>query len=510
MHTAHYGMGIIESFDNGNNWSFQEGFPYATCPYVQKVICDPNDDNSNDGLTLWAITQTSNFGKIYFSSNTGIEWVEVPGPPNIPNHVRFHDIEIDDQGSVWVTTTSKYNNVDGGVYKFINGVWYDMSHVFENGIKYQQAALTKPYGGKIFAKVDDCNLSVQNGATRVYKTTDYGATWSFLVEPDYTISNKNQCEIEYSPESGIIYFGGIRVGLLKDDGSTDFVYFSPLHFDVRDFDFMGIDANNYENVLVATDGGITLMKINIDDLSQYTLENLNGNHLPIGNFLGIGVSHSEREFIIGGTIHCNSFKYANGQWENFIVDYDIANFSKPLASKPGSLVKNLCEPRINTINLENTFFNHGPWMNLKGVDGGDSEVNWHDQSIYYYQANECMYTSSKPGIPIYDSPNNWFIGMKYELNPNDPYTVYFGRRRSGSQPAYFMIYNETTDNLTIRHAPPDVSAVGPIGINQSNVLFFADYSIASESIPNRLNKSIDDGQSWVDMSFKPVSEYING
>jgi photosystem II stability/assembly factor-like uncharacterized protein len=510
MHTAHYGMGIIESFDNGTTWSLQEGFPYTTCPFVQKVIYDPNDHISNDGLTLWAITRTTNSGKIYFSPNTGVEWVEIPGPPNIPNHVRFHDIEIDDQGTVWVATSATYNNVDGGVYKYKNGIWYDVSNLFENGIKYQQAALTKPHDGKIFVKVDDCNLSVQNGATRVYKTTNYGATWTFLVEPDYFLSNKNQCEIEYSPESGIIYFGGIRVGLLKDDGSTDFVYFSPLHFDVRDFDFMGIDANNYENVLVATDGGITLMKVNIEDLSQYTLENLNGNHLPIGNFLGIGVSHSDHEFIIGGTIHCNSFKYTKGQWKNFIVDREAASFSKPLASKSDSLSINFGDNEISKLNMEHAFCNHGPWMNFKGVDGGDSEVNWLDQSIYYYQANESMYTSSKPGVPIYDSPDNWFIGMKYELNPNDPYTLYFGRRRNGSQFAYFMIYDETTDNLTIRNTPPDVSAVGPIGINQSNMLFFADYSIAGSSTPNRFNKSIDDGLSWIDMSFKPVREFVSG
>jgi photosystem II stability/assembly factor-like uncharacterized protein len=510
MHTAHYGMGIIESFDNGTTWSLQEGFPYTTCPFVQKVIYDPNDHISNDGLTLWAITRTTNSGKIYFSPNTGVEWVEIPGPPNIPNHVRFHDIEIDDQGTVWVATSATYNNVDGGVYKYKNGIWYDVSNLFENGIKYQQAALTKPHDGKIFVKVDDCNLSVQNGATRVYKTTNYGATWTFLVEPDYFLSNKNQCEIEYSPESGIIYFGGIRVGLLKDDGSTDFVYFSPLHFDVRDFDFMGIDANNYENVLVATDGGITLMKVNIEDLSQYTLENLNGNHLPIGNFLGIGVSHSDHEFIIGGTIHCNSFKYTKGQWKNFIVDREAASFSKPLASKSDSLSINFGDNEISKLNMEHAFCNHGPWMNFKGVDGGDSEVNWLDQSIYYYQANESMYTSSKPGVPIYDSPDNWFIGMKYELNPNDPYTLYFGRRRNGSQLAYFMIYDETTDNLTIRNTPPDVSAVGPIGINQSNMLFFADYSIAGSSTPNRFNKSIDGGLSWIDMSFKPVREFVSG
>jgi hypothetical protein len=510
MHTAQYGMGIIESFNNGNTWSLQEGFPYTTCPYVQKVIYDPNDHNSNDGLTLWAITRTTNSGKIFSSSNTGVDWVEITGPPNVPNHVRFHDIEIDDQGSVWVTTSAKYNNVDGGVYKYQNGIWYDLSNLFENGIKYQQAALTKPYAGKIFVKVDDCNLSVQNGATRVYKTTNYGATWTFLVEPDYAISNKNQCEIEYSPESGIIYFGGIRVGLLKDDGSTDFIYFSPLHFDVRDFDFIGIDAENYENVLVATDGGITLMKVNVDDLSQLTLENLNGNHLPIGNFLGIGISHSDNEFIAGGTIHCNTFKYTEGQWKNFIVENSAGNFSKSLASDSENPIIDLCDNEIFTSNTDHAIGIQGPWMTFKGVDGGDSEVNWLDQSIYYYQANESMYTSSKPGIPIYDSPDNWFIGMKYELNPNDPYTVCFGRRRNGSQPAYFMIYDETTDNLTIRNAPPDVSAVGPIGINRSNILFFADYSIASSSTPNRFNKSIDDGLSWIDMSFKPVREFVNG
>jgi len=41
LHSANYGIGIIESFDNGDTWSVMQGFPYQTVPVVKKVLYDP-------------------------------------------------------------------------------------------------------------------------------------------------------------------------------------------------------------------------------------------------------------------------------------------------------------------------------------------------------------------------------------------------------------------------------------------------------------------------------------
>jgi hypothetical protein len=111
---------------------------------------------------------------------------------------------------------------------------------------------------------------------------------------------------------------------------------------------------------------------------------------------------------------------------------------------------------------------------------------------------------------IYNFWYDWFVGMEYELNPNDPYLLYFGRAHNETPSARFMIYDERNDELTIRNTPSDVSKVGAIGVNTNNVIFFADYHGNKETMPHRFNVSYDNGENWTDMSFKSVYEWING
>jgi hypothetical protein len=476
-HQAQYGMGIIESFDNGNTWSIQSDFPYETCPFVRKVIYDPYDDNDSDGLTLWAITQTMNGGIIYVSYDTGEHWDDVPGPPGLPAFSRYYDIEIAKQGSntmVFVSTQDKYNDTNGGVYKYVNGVWYDLSDDFALGINYKQARITKPFGGVIFVMLDMCNGTY--GSRQIFKSIDYGNSWYFIKSLQIgKLSDPNKDEIEYSPTTQIIYIGSVDMCLFRDDGLYNLTQLSlptsGAHEDIRDMENMGIEFVNgsaYEKLLIATDGGISILKVNLSNFpNDNFFENLNGNHLPIGNFMGLGVSHSNEEFIVAGAVHCNSFKYQNGQWTNFSLG-----------------------------------------------DGGDCEVNWDNQDIYYHQASQNMHGSNYNNIHLFYNSDNWFIGMEYEFNPNDPNKVYFGRSSENNPSAILGIWDQNTGQLVERIGPYldtfKIDRVGAIGVNSDNVIFIADYTIAGEEYPYRFNKSDNDGINWTDMSFRPVNEYVNG
>ncbi len=443
--TGGYGQGIIESFDNGNTWSVMSGFPNQNYPFLEKIIADPNDNNSSDGLTLYAIGNQT----LYKSTNTGITWTTIIFPPNLLNqYTHLSDIEIDNTGTIFLTTYSLYDNSSGQIFKFKNNTWTDISNLFPD---FQRCLLSKPYNGKIFALVD-------NSIRTIYKTLDSGVTWTY-VKSGGCLSPGRKKEIEYSPASGLVYIGDIYYICFNENTPTTTMCILPGHMDIRDIVLLGIDANGYENTLVATDGGISKVKVKVLNVNDNLYTNLNGNYLPIEEFMGLGVSKSSSEFIVAGAVHNNSFKYQNGTWTKFY-----------------------------------------------GGDGGDCEVNWDNPSIFYYQGNAFMGNNS--GTFSY-SVGDWFIGMEFELNPTDPYIMYAGRAKTSSNNAKLLIFNEhggSSGNglLTTKFAPPDVSAIGAIGVNTNNVIYIADYVGNSETTPNRFVKSLNNGDSWSDLSNKIV------
>ena len=445
-----YGMGIIESFDNGSSWHIMEGFPYQTAPKVVKVIYDPNDDDPNDGLTLYAIT----IKKVYKSTDTGLNWTlfNTTGL-SVPQHNIFCDIEIAGNGDIFLTTLSRYDNVNGQIFKYSND-WVNITADYFD--PFQKAVISKPYNGKIFILCDGEDR-------RIYKSTDDGATWENIITNNFT----GFAGIYYSPESQIVYFTHLNLYYFKDEEPYNIIgtpYGIPTgHWDIRDIDIMGIEDGN-ENLLIANDGGISKLKINISNLNNLPYENLNGNYLPIGNFLGLGVDNSSSEFIVAGAVHNHSFRYENDNWI---------------------------------------------WFG--GGDGGDSEVNWDNPDIYYYQNNMIMLSNG--GNIIYGNvfSMDWFIGMEYELNPTNPYLAYFGRGKTENSNAKLVIYNEKTKILVIKYAPVDISKVGAIGINTNNHIYISEYSAGSNDglLPNRFCKSVDVGDTWEDLSANKVY-YNNG
>ncbi len=445
---AGYGIGIIESFDNGNTWSVNTGFPLVenTGAGVVKVLYSPAG-------TLYAITSDS----IYYSTENGYIWWHFTTPDSLTKNDVFHDIEIADNGDVFLATKYPYNDSTGKIYRYNNSSekWENIKTLNPQILDFQTASFSTPYQGKIFMHCTGKCGSI------VYKTLNDGDTWELLKKNNKPLSlGAMKNEIEYSPDSNIVYSGSDYLYYFKDGVYTlhHFGHEDNMHEDIRDLDFMGIDADGKENILIATDGGISLGKINVQTLSADNPVNLNGNYLPICEFVGFGISHSSPEFIVAGAMHNHTYRYQNGQWDNF-----------------------------------------------PGGDGGDCEINWDNPDIYYYMSNSAMVSSSESDFNYY-GPAAWFIGMEYELNPNDPYILYFGRGRiSGDNPnAIIGMYNEHTKVLTTNTVPIEISEVGAIGVNTNNEIFVADFIPKKYDKPNRLIKSSDNGDSWEDLSYNTV------
>ncbi len=414
----------------------------------------PNDVTPDD-LNLYVIT----ISKVYKSDNTGLSWEVFVDKEylSVPQYNDFCDIEIAGNGDIFLTTLSRYNNEDGQIFRYTNNTWTDITNDITGDFDFQKAILSKPYNGKIFLLCEHPDEQSSDCIRKIYKTTDDGATWENIITNNLT----GFPGIYYSPESQIVYFTHLNLYYFKDEEPYNIIGtpygINTGHWDIRDIDIMGIE-DGYENLLIANDGGVSKLKINISNLNNLPYENLNGNYLPIGNFLGLGVANTGTEFVVAGTVHNCSFRYENGNWILF-----------------GCI-----------------------------SDGGDSEVNWDNPNIYYYQKNWLMRSNSGN---IYSNMADWFIGMEYELNPTDPYLVYFGRgKEPDTDAAKLMIYNENTIISVTKYAPVDISKVGSIGINTNNHIYISEYSAGNNngSRPYRFCKSVDGGDTWEDLSAKIV------
>ncbi len=444
-----YGMGIIESFDNGNTWSVMEGFPYQTAPAVVKVLYDPYQ-SSNDEIALYAITKK----EIYLSLDTGNTWNLIEGPEEVSPHDIFIDIEVGENGIIFLSTKYKYNATDGKIFRYKNGIWENIKAMNPVIQDFQLASFSTPYQNTIFMECVSMNHS------HIYKTTNSGNTWEKLPNSFY---NGHRNEIEYSPASNIVYCGGVYgIRCFKNDGVYELKTIGSnsmtFHVDVRDIDFMGIDSGNKEHLLIANDGGVTLCKVNINNLSDYELTNLNGNSLPICEPLGMAVSHSTPEFIVTGLMHNYSYRLINNEWEKF-----------------------------------------------SGGDGGDCEVNWHKPTSYYYMDNETMKGTN--GF-LYDNDDDWFVGMQYELHPTDPYKLYFGRGKNDDY-AKIGLYNESSKETIMKDLPSEVGRAGAIAVDKNDVIYVADFSPNYGDKDNRFVKSFNNGDSWIDLSKKTVYDNNN-
>jgi hypothetical protein len=452
LYSSKYGMGIIKSTNNGDSWEVMQGFPHNDAPRVPKILIDRTDNNPEDGLNMYAITHYS----VWFTNNTGEDWETLPDIPGLLDFSYLYDLEMDENGSIYVTTEGRYG-YSGQCFKYSNGVWNEIL-TDDTSLIIQRAKFTIPYDGLIFALLD-VGVENSNGdidpVRKLYKSENNGNDWIIIRESFLNPSQK--MEIEYSPVTQHIYAGEIGFrGINAATGSN--LSMSPrkrtnFHDDVRDIKIIGSDLN-YEYLLIANDGGVTEVKIKREGNSVNPFKSLNGSYLPVNNLVGLGVGTND--FVVTGAVHGYSFK------------------------------KNITEEFINI---------------LPKADGGDCLVNPVDNSIFYYQANDKMLRNNKNN-KIYNG-GDWFIGMPYEANKNYPNLIFFGRTGK------IGIYNES-NNETILKPTALVDGlrqpqnVGSIEYTNDQTLYIADFTFAHPETTHRIVKSNNLGTTWEDISQNNV------
>ncbi len=446
IHKVKYGMGIIQSDNNGETWSVMPGFDTDEAPRVVKIVIDPNDNNPSNGLTMYAVSET----RIYKTTNTGISWSELSSSPNMNDYTEIYDMEIDNQGSLLITTEGRYGYT-GQCFKFKNNTWTEILSSYSS-VTPQRTNFTTPHNGLVFALVD--NLVAGNGRRDLYRSTNYGDTWQLMKSAVSGIGQK--CEAVYSSASNYVYLG--QLGITVYNNANNQIQSIPhsigYHMDVRDINVIGIE-NGMEKIVFANDGGITYVDVDVTDMSNFSFENHIGTRLTVNNLIGIGVGNGSSEFAMAGGVHGNSLQ------------------------------------AINSIAFPDY-----------GADGSDCLVHPEDDNTFYHMRNEYI-KSSKSGT-IYHESSDWFIGMRFEIDPNNSDVIYFGREGK------IGIYNESTQLLELKATPQGANdedglkKVGAIEKSNNGTLYISDYNAGGSTWDYRMAKSTNDGTSWTDMSGASV------
>lgn len=445
-----YGFGIIESSDNGETW-IQTGFNNESYSFVVKIVID-YENSSQGNLVLYALTKK----EVFKSNNSGGNWTEIINSTNIPNTIDFFDIQVKDE-TLFIGTESKWSNYGAVLYTYRNGILENTTQSL--GLPdAKRVKITQTKLGKTFLLLD-----VYGIARQIYKSTNLGLSWYFLVNlvenSDHAFGPK--CGIYYSEESNIVYSESIKLWYFKDDGIYNIESFNTGHADVRDIESLGINTNNEEELLIANDGGISKVTIDLSNISNASYTNLNGNYLPIGNYYGLGVNNRYGDFVVGGAVHIHSFQYLNNTWTKF-----------------------------------------------GGGDGADCAVNpINPQGQHYYQNQFYMYRrkiaeNGAVTTKLLHGHDEQFIDARFYINPLNPYELLMG---SVDELAISDESNPTVVNVQTKPTPTELTNVRAISINNQNDIFISNYSTSNGSnTPNQFVKSIDNGNNWDDLGSSLV------
>jgi len=267
---SYYGNGLIKSTNAGLNWTnYRTGLPANT--FFSRLVIKPGSQD-----VLFAAMGNSG---LYKSTDAGVSW-------NLIVSGRCDDIVFSNDGSrsYIVGSGTGYRISTNGGDSFVGYT------SFVPGIR-SHLALSKSAQNIVYSSV------YTGSAVNVYKSTDYGITYSLLPN---TFTGVTQAHYDfyihvnpYDPDNAFV---GL-IDLWRTVNGSDFVKITntsagPVHVDHHNMDFHPIDGNK---IIVATDGGLYFSTNKGTNWS-----NINSN-LNLTQFYRIASDPLNDKHIIGGT-----------------------------------------------------------------------------------------------------------------------------------------------------------------------------------------------------------------
>jgi uncharacterized repeat protein (TIGR01451 family) len=276
---SYFGNGILKSTDGGATWAHVSG-DYFMAVSISRLVVDPHNANhlfvsvlrGRGGARRVTPPDHSRFG-IWESKNGGVSWQLLKLARSESNGAT--DVELDPQNtnilyaSFWGDAI--YKSTDGGKHwsKIMTGL--PVGADYTAGPTRFSISLSHPAGqGAVLYAGFDWNVGTVHQPSRVFKSTNEGASWSMLPagtgDDAVTDYCGGQCwydnVIEADPTNpNVVYAAGQFAydigsgGIFRsDDGGQTW---KNLGWNQHpDFHALAFDPSNTANVLIGSDGGV--------------------------------------------------------------------------------------------------------------------------------------------------------------------------------------------------------------------------------------------------------------
>jgi len=453
-----YSNGIFITFDGGNTWNQVaiDIYPTTTRDNApQKILVHPN----NRSLIFLLTTKG-----IYRSSNGGVKWSKVLDA----SFTELRDIEFDTHNdqTLYASGGMFFKSADGGeIWNSVTSEWTDgLSGVYNSRI-----AVHENYPGRVWYIY--YNYSNKMNYIKEYNSIDNSFTdIEEYCDPSSHSPYASKYVFEVSPNNPNIQYWGMLRMYETNSGTTSIIsnmrpgYANSLHMDMRGL--YVYNDNGSDILFTANDGGVAWGEKHLSgswtwlDISDDGTDGLN-----ITAFYGIEGVENDANLILGGTLDCSGFVYDNGSWINTSVGDGT-------------------DPLIDPENHDYMYIGVNTSSLYRSIDGGDSfeELYNHDGLAGFDRA-----MAFEPG-----NSNTLYYG-EFDL------VRYTNLRTSNTSREIIDIGNtKQIFSIAIASSNPDVIYVGTNkNLEYWDVDCSSEYKTVGKDI---LYKSIDRGESWIDIS----------
>ena len=471
---AFFGDGIYRSDDAGASWTH---IGLEETQHIARIVVDTNDKNR-----VFAATTGTLYGKnedrgLYRSLNGGNSWEKVL---YVSDSTSVIDVVINPQNTniLFAATWERirypwvrdYGGVTSGIHRSLDGgnTWEKLSvglPVSDSETGRIGLAISASNPNIIYATYT--TNSITNIFDGLYKSTDNGDSWALVAKDE--ISDVNA--------TFGWYFGNLRVhpnnpnkiyvmGQLlynTTDGGTSWNMNNSMHVD---FHSMAYAPSNPNTVFIGCDGGLYLSENGGSTWSHFV-------NLPITQFYNIAVDTQNPERMYGGTQDNNTLRTTTGSNNDWY----------PILGGDGFQVN------VDKNNGMNVYAEY-QWGNLfRSTDGGDT-MDW-----------------ATDGIDSNDR-TNW--NTPVEISPFDTNVLFYGSNRLYKSTNRAVSWNVISDDLTGGQHPSGSTSYGTLtciapSYNNLDVIY-------TGSDDGHVNVTFDGGNSWnaidADLPDRFVSQII--
>lgn len=429
-----YGVGILKSTDGGTTWTQVLNRSTSQLFAIQTLRFDPSNSS-----TVYACATDG----LYRSTDAGANWTK------ILNLTYVSDVVIN--GTSLVAAVGNLGNTVKGIFRSTNSgtSWTKISSSLPASFQgYIKFGYVSSAANTIIASI---GVSEASGVNELYKSTDFGSTWTALSTSTHTQWQywcAHDVAINPSNTNKLVY-GGVKWYnyTLPSTRST----ITTGHDDLHDVQF---DPSNSNNVYICCDGGI------------YKSTNGGSSFSAINNGLGatqfyapIGVSKQDANFIIGGLQDNGVYKTTNGgtSWSTVPGGYgdgsgcvvDPTNDQNLLASGDARNVYSSTNKGVNTTNelayLGGTYDSRTAFASPLGISKSNP-------SVWYVGSDNLHKTSNSGGSWNITGVGTSYIDAKYkpaitlEISPVNSSKVYISTSN-------FSQYDNDVDALHLTGTP---------------------------------------------------------